>query len=189
MKQVLKKTIPSNYRLCYSEGEIQEAVERLSPSIDSWVLKMQSETGKDVIALGVLRGAVLFFSDLLRKIPTSLEFSFCKSTNYSADNQLTTNGSINFLSETEFNGRAVLIIDDICDSGTTLRELKKELLAKDTAAIKSVVLIRRESSPLEDVDWAGHIFQGNEWLVGYGMEDSNKYASLPAVYCIEPAKK
>jgi hypoxanthine phosphoribosyltransferase len=83
-------------------------------------------------------------------------------------------------------GRVVLVIDDICDSGGTLQELERYLIAAGAREVRTVVLIRRLlDRPTFVPCWVGFEFTGLEWFVGYGMEDGNRWRNLPAVYTIQ----
>ena len=80
-------------------------------------------------------------------------------------------------------GRAILMIDDICDSGSTLAKLEHVFLDLGASVVNSVVLIHRLcAAPKFKPTWSGFEYQGDAWFVGYGMEDKNKYANLPAIY-------
>jgi len=132
--------------------------------------------GKDMVAICILRGCVVFFSDLIRdiKIPIGLDFMAVSSYNHSA----TTSGNvqIKFDLQDDIKGRHVLIVEDIIDTGTTLMHLKRMLQARLPESIKICCLLdkaERRVSQVE-VDYIGFEIP-DEFVVGYGLDYAGKY--------------
>ena len=182
--------IKNNYKLQYSPEEIFAQVERLGKDISVWAKSITEKTGKDVIGVPVLRGGIFFFADLVRRVSESIEIGPIRSWAYVKDenNIQIQEVKIN-LFDLEVKGRAVLLIDDICDSGKTLKAITKALLEKGAIDVRSAVLIKREiGTKTFDPNYVGFYYEGPEWFVGYGMEDRNRCSNLPGIYTIENAK-
>jgi len=174
--------LPANYKPLYTEKQIAAAISKLGREITAYAEAQDDQ----VLAMCVLRGGMMFFSDLVRKIDCSVELTLCRAKSYSSeDNAQTKEVKLQFDLD-EFQDRRILLIDDICDSGRTLKELEATLIARGAGEVCSAGLVHRniEGSNFSPT-WAGFEFDGEQWLVGYGMEDKNLYANLPAVYTLE----
>ncbi len=177
-------SIPSHYRLEFSEEMIRGRVASLGSEISKWAV--EGDSLSQILCVCVLRGGVLFFSDLVKAVDTSVELAFCRTWSYTVENHKIEDGSIRVSVETvAAQGRRVLIIDDICDTGSTLKKLSNVFLELGATEVKSAVLVHRSvEGSVFTPDWSCFKYSGDEWFVGYGMEDGNKYCNLPAVYSI-----
>lgn len=180
--------LPPHYRPYLSAGQVQSIVAHMAEAITPWARQSQEETGHQPLAICILRGAVFFFSDLLKSCPISIQPAFCSCRSYSSE----TNGvrleelHADFLGA-DFAGRNVLLVDDICDSGRTLKLLAERVLKEGALSVKTATLIyRHRSDSLFKPDWAGVEYAGEEWFVGYGMEDKHHHMNLPGLYLIDP---
>lgn len=185
----MQREVPPTFDLLHDPESLLREVSKLSPAIDEWGRQVLSETGKPIMALCVLRGGVLFFSDLAKACAVSLELAFCRARSYSSQENATQLDTIETtFFGTDFEGRDVLMVDDICDSGRTLRHLEEELLSKKGArSVRTVTLVYRErEDSVFQPDWHALAYSGDEWLVGYGMEDCNRYMNYPSLYRIKP---
>ena len=82
--------------------------------------------------------------------------------------------------------RTVLLVDDICDTGDTFKEVEKVFAGLGAKEVRSVALIDRDVGEEKyQTTWAGMTFKGPDWFVGYGMEDKNKFANLADIYTIQ----
>ena len=139
-------------------------------------------TGKDVLLVGVLRGAFMVMADLARHIDLPVEFDFMAVSSYGASTQ--TSGVVRILKDLdeEIEGRHVLIVEDIIDSGLTLNYLMKSLNVRKPASLEVAALLLKEGIqrvPL-DVKYVGFPI-GPEFVVGYGLDYAGKYRNLPYV--------
>jgi hypoxanthine phosphoribosyltransferase len=139
-------------------------------------------TGKDVLLVGVLRGAFMVMADLARHIDLPVEFDFMAVSSYGASTQ--TSGVVRILKDLdeEIEGRHVLIVEDIIDSGLTLNYLMKSLNVRKPASLEIAALLLKEGIqrvPLE-VKYVGFPI-GPEFVVGYGLDYAGKYRNLPYV--------
>ncbi len=138
--------------------------------------------GKDLLLVGVLRGAFMVMADLARHIDLPCEFDFMAVSSYGASTQ--TSGVVRILKDLdeEIAGRDVLVVEDIIDSGLTLNYLVKSLRVRKPASLEVASLLLKEGIqrvPLEVKYVAFPI--GPEFVVGYGLDYAGKYRNLPYV--------
>ena len=168
-------------RILLSEDEILQRVQKLGRRISN------DYRGKEIIIVCVLKGAVVFLADLLRSldIPTNLDFVQISSYGDGTESI----GEMKFIQglTTNIEGRDVLVVDDIVDSGLTLRHLKEILLAKRPASLKLCVLLNKARSRIEDikVDYVGFEIP-NEFVIGYGLDYAGQYRGLRYIAILEP---
>lgn len=181
--------IPNNYKLLFSKNDIAQAVKRLGKEIGEWSEEVQKNTKSDLITVPILRGSLFFFADLVREIKTSIEIAPVEAWAYDPSKNAPSEISMR-LTELPLKGRAVLIVDDICDTGRTLIALRNELRKRGAHDVRAAVLVQRsESDPAAKPDYVGLNYSTHEWLVGYGMDDSNRWRNLPEIYIIAGEKE
>lgn len=143
--------------------------------------------GKDLLLVAILKGAVLFLSDLLRRIEIPAEVDFMAVASYG--NATKSSGVVQILKDLEepIEGRDVLIIEDIVDTGLTLRYLRRSLEARGPASLEVCTLLARESADLEGlgVRYVGFTIPG-DFVVGYGLDAVEKYRNLRYLAVYEP---
>lgn len=138
--------------------------------------------GKDLIVVGILKGAFVFMSDLIRVIEAPLEVDFMATSSYGQSTQ--TSGVVQLRKDldTSIEDRDVLIVEDIIDSGLTLSYLSELLRSRKPASVKTVVLLdkpdRRQTSFVPD--YIGFSIP-DEFVVGYGLDNNHKFRELPYV--------
>jgi hypoxanthine phosphoribosyltransferase len=135
--------------------------------------------GKDLLLVGVLRGAFMVMADLARHIDLPVEFDFMAVSSYGASTQ--TSGVVRILKDLdeEIAGRDVLIVEDIIDSGLTLNYLMKSLNVRKPASLEIATLLLKEGIqrvPIT-VKYVGFPI-GPEFVVGYGLDYAGKYRNL-----------
>ncbi|MGF1530953.1 MAG: phosphoribosyltransferase [Puniceicoccaceae bacterium] len=181
------RTIPKNFRCLYSREDIAYRVYKMAGEIRHWVKDTHEKEGQQVLAICILRGGIFFFADLLKEIPYTVEPSFCRAISYSSENNLQTNSFHLVVEPEQMAGRQVLLVDDICDSGKTLRNMHDYAIAHGAKGVRTAVLIHRNhEASIYTPDYIGFEYFGSEWFVGYGMEDKNHNANYPEVYIIDP---
>ena len=157
-----------------SEEDILKRVEELAKEID------KDFEGEEVLLIGLLRGSVVFLSDLCRKLKTADTLDFMVVSSYG--NGMESSRNVKIIKDLEENvkGRNVLIVEDIIDTGNTL---KKIIETREPKKIKIVTLLdkpeRREVDDIE-VDYVGFKIP-DEFVVGYGIDFAQKYRTLPYV--------
>ena len=180
------RKIPENFKCIYSKEDIAYRVYKMAGEIRHWVLQTQEDQGQQILAICVLRGGVFFFSDLLKEIPYTVEPSFCRAMSYSSfDNTQGSEFSL-VVEPAQVKGRRVLLVDDICDSGKTLKNLHAYALENGADEVRTAVLIHRNhEASVYTPDYIGFEYKGPEWFAGYGMEDKNHNSNFPEVYTIK----
>ena len=142
--------------------------------------------GRDLVVVGVLKGAFMVMADLARAIDLPVEFDFMAVSSYGASTQ--TSGVVRILKDLdhEIEDRDVLIVEDIIDSGLTLNYLVKSLSVRRPASLEIAALLVKQGIqrvPLE-VKYVGFEI-GPEFVIGYGLDYAGKYRNLPYVGVLE----
>jgi hypoxanthine phosphoribosyltransferase len=158
----------------------REEIQRKIQEIGSHVSKDYAD--RDLLVVGVLKGALFFMSDLLRSLKISVRMDFIHCTS-SAHNGMSGN-PVRMLCDMkeDIKDKHVLLIEDIIDSGLTIDYLKKMLLARGPASLKVCVLLDkagRRQVPIE-ADYAGFRIP-NKYVVGYGLDYKERYRNLPYI--------
>lgn len=138
-------------------------------------------SGKELLIVAVLKGSVVFFSDLIRQLDINCGVDFISVSSYKGTRST---GEIRFLADLRESpkGRNILLVEDIVDSGYTLNYLKKNLLARKAATVRTCVLLDKKDArkaPVK-VDYAGFVIP-DEFVVGYGLDYNEQYRGLPYI--------
>ncbi len=145
--------------------------------------------GKNLLMVCILRGASVFFADLIREIDLDFEIDFMATASYGAG--AVSSGEVKLQKDlnSAVAGRDIIIVEDIVDSGLTLAYLKKLLAARAPASIKICALLSKPERKTEDIeiDYTGFIIP-NEFVVGYGLDYQERYRQLPEVCVLSPDK-
>ncbi len=181
-----QRQIPANFKLQYSKDEIASRIKELGAEVDAWCQSVWADSRTDVVAIPVLRGGIFFFADLVRELRSSIEIAPVRTSSYDSQNKQTKEITVeDFADPLQIKGRVVLVVDDVCDSGRTLEQLEKALLARGAREVRTIVLLRRLlPRPTFVPCWVGLQYSGLEWFVGYGMDDSERWRNLPDIYTI-----
>ncbi len=135
-----------------------------------------------LLVIILLKGALVFAADLLRRVPRVLELECLNVASYHGGTE--SSGTVDFLDRhfPEVKGRHVLLLDDILDTGRTLDAVKRRLLEEGAAGVHTAVLLSKDKARAAEVN-ADHVgFQiGDEFVVGYGLDYQGKYRNLPCV--------
>ncbi|MBN8549808.1 MAG: hypothetical protein J0M12_10885 [Deltaproteobacteria bacterium] len=179
--------IPANFKLQYKREDIDAAVKRMGEGITQWAKKVWDESHTDLVAIPVLRGGIFFFADVVRQIDASVEIAPIRTWVYeSSENNVQREETRVSLEGVHVRGRTVLLVDDICDSGKTLKMLTKMFLEHGALEVRSAVLVKRIlKEETFNPEWIGFSYHGPEWMVGYGMDDCNRWRNLPSIYIIQ----
>ena len=163
-------------------AEIAAKVGELAGKIDA------DYADREPLLVGVLKGAVMFMSDLARELsrPSTMEFMACSSYGSST----TSSGVVRILKDLDrdVTGRDILIVEDIIDSGLTLSWLLKNLQARNPASVEVVALLRKPDAvkvPVQ-VKYVGFNIP-NEFVVGYGLDYAERYRDLPYIGRLKPS--
>ena len=143
--------------------------------------------GKEIYAIGILKGAIIFYADLVREINVPVSFDFMAASSYGKGS--TSSGAVKILKDLDFSieGKHVIIIEDIVDSGLTLSYLLKNMESRHPASVKLCALLNKPERREVDVkvDYVGFEVP-NEFLVGYGLDYDSKYRNLPYIGILKP---
>jgi len=141
---------------------------------------------KDLLVIGILKGAVLFMSDLIKRIEVPLAIDFMAVSSYG--NSTKSSGIVRILKdlEDEVEGKDVLIVEDIVDTGLTLKFLAENILSRNPNSLKICCLLDKPSrrKVSVEVDYVGFEIP-DEFVIGYGLDCDQKYRNLPYVGVVE----
>ena len=144
--------------------------------------------GKDPVIVGVLKGVVVFYADMIRQIKVPCQMDFMWISSYSGTNST---GSMQVRRDVsaDIKGRHVLILEDIFDTGNSLDFTYKHLMSKEPASLKICTLLdkpdRRKPGITLQADYTGFTIP-NEFVVGYGLDFDEHYRNLPYVGVLKP---
>lgn len=141
---------------------------------------------KRPLFLGILRGVVIFYADMVRRIPIPCDFDFLSVSSYCGT---TSTGTVKIDLDTRFDiaGRDVVILEDILDTGRTLKAVMELLQRRNPASLRICTLLDKPDRRLADIsaDWVGFTIP-NEFVVGYGLDYNDLYRNLPYVGILKP---
>jgi hypoxanthine phosphoribosyltransferase len=168
-------------KILFSEQQIQSKVQELGVQITS------DYQGKELVIVGILKGAVVFLADLIREIKLPLELDFMVISSYGMSTRAS--GVVRILKDLEKDiaGKDVLIVEDIVDTGLTLSYLKDNLRARGPASLKVCSFLDKPSrrKVTLDPDYMGYTIP-DEFAVGYGLDFAEKYRNLPYIGVLKP---
>ena len=135
----------------------------------------------DPVVVGVLKGSVPFLTDLTRHLPLTVEIDFLNLTRFGREGRV----SIAMDLSVSVEGRAVLIVEDIVDTGLTLATLRKMLVARGASSVTTVALLDKSTRRIVDVPVEHRGFDvGDEFLLGYGMDWQGRYRNVPSIWAV-----
>lgn len=162
--------------ILFTEEQLREKVKELGIKIS------EDYKGKDLIVVGVLKGSVIFAADLFRNITIPCELDFMAVSSYG--NSTESSGVVRILKDLDhtIEGKDVLIVEDIVDSGITLKYLLKYLTARKANTIEIATLLNKEARRVTDINVKYVGFEvPDEFIVGYGIDYAEKYRNLPYI--------
>ena len=166
-------------RIVYDESAIHARVRELAAEIDAVY------RDEPLVVVCVLKGAIFFFSDLVRALTIAPELDFVRLASYGDGMQSKRNVAFTKDLELSIEGKHVLIVEDIIDSGHSMDFLLKQLGARGAKSLRLATLIdkaERREVPVH-ADFVGFALPVG-FIVGYGMDYAEHYRALPAVYCL-----
>jgi hypoxanthine phosphoribosyltransferase len=164
----------------FSRQEIRKVVKRIGAAIS------RDYRGEEVVCVCILKGSFIFTSDLVReiKLPTTVDFIRVSSygTGMSSKGEVTITKDL----EMDISGKNVLVIEDIVDSGLTLKWIRDSLLARNPKSLKIVCLLDKKARRKVDVpcDYVGLTIEDG-FIVGYGIDYAEQYRNLPEILVVE----
>lgn len=164
-----------------TEKQIKEKIAELGKKIT------QDYQGKNLVFVGVLRGAVIFMADLARAISIPMIFDFIAISSYGAATE--SSGVVRILKDLDetIEGKDVLIIEDIIDTGLTLDYLVRILKSRNPASLKVCAFLNKNTrrKAKVKVDYLGFDIP-NKFVVGYGLDYAGKFRNIPYVFTLNP---
>jgi len=177
-------------RILFSEDEIQCRVDALAQAIAADYIQGNAacdEEARPVLMICILRGALLFMSDLAQRVPMAVEYDTISVSSYASG---TVPGAVQLVKDLErpIAGRDVLVVEDIIDTGYTIEYLRRTLEARQPASVRVATLIdkvARREIPV-GINYVGFPLEQDAFVVGYGMDYAELYRNLPYIGVLKP---
>ena len=171
---------PNLGEVVVSGDDLQQRITELGKEITA------DYSGRPPLLVGVLKGAFVFMSDLARAIELPVEFDFMAISSYGSATK--TSGVVRIVKDldAELRGRDVIIVEDVVDSGLTLRYLRRNLGVREPASLEVCTLLLKEGLQSEDPDirYVGFRIEP-DFVIGYGLDVAEKYRNLPDIRLYE----
>ncbi len=167
--------------------QIQARIAELGQEIGETYRNAAMETGQDLLLITVLKGAVIFVTDLARAIPLPTQFEFMAVSSYGSSTS--SSGVVRILKDLDrdIEGRDVLIVEDVVDSGLTLSWLLRNLTTRHPRSLRVCTLLRKPDAKGAHVDMAYVGFDiPNDFVVGYGLDYDERYRDLSYIGTLDP---
>ena len=163
-------------RVLLSETQIAERIKVVAKKID------EEYQGKEVIAVCILKGSVVFFADLIRAMKTPVTVEFMKVSSYGFGTTSSGKLSVGLDMLSNIEGKDVLIVEDIIDSGNTMYALKQMLQTRNPASLRIVTLLDKPARRVSEITADYTCFEiEDEFVIGYGLDYAERYRDLPYV--------
>ena len=163
-------------KILVSHDEITEAAKKLSAQLN------KDYAGKNTILVGILKGSIPFMAELVKHIDTHIEMDFMMVSSYHGGTA--SSGVINIKQDVtqDIKGRHVLFVEDIIDTGQTLKNLRDMFIAREAASVKIATLLDKPEGRVVEIEADYTCFTiPNEFVVGYGLDYKENYRNLPYV--------
>ncbi|HEX6134549.1 MAG TPA: hypoxanthine phosphoribosyltransferase [Longimicrobiales bacterium] len=164
-------------RIVYTQDEIGRRVGEMGREIGSYY-----PAGEDLLVVGLLKGSFIFVADLVREIARPVHVDFLVAASYGTGTVSTGDVRLVYDPEASLEGRHVLLVEDIIDSGNTLNRLVPLLEKRGPKSLELCALLHKRIAPglVRDARWVG--FEApQEFLIGYGLDHSENYRNLPFI--------
>ena len=169
-------------RILISEEEIKSIVAKLGDEISEHYKGMDSE----ILVVGLLRGSFIFMADLVRQIKHPVRTEFMSISSYGDSSVSSGSISVQLDLDLDISGRDILLVEDIIDTGITLKNVVKMLKDRNPTSVKICTFLNKPSRRLIDVeiDFCGKDIP-DEFVCGYGLDYAQKFRYLPHVACLK----
>jgi hypoxanthine phosphoribosyltransferase len=180
--QITSEFSNPNLEVLISEDQIQTRIKELGAQIT------KDYAGRNPLLIGVLKGACFFLSDLLRAIDTRLSIEFMAISSYGSSTR--TSGEVRIMKDLDvpIEGRDILVVEDIVDTGLTLSYLLANLESRGAASVRLAALLDKAERRQKEVriDYLGFRIP-DEFVVGYGLDFAERYRNLPFIAVLKNA--
>lgn len=168
--------------ILFSEEQIAARVAELGEQIARDIPE-----GEDILVLGLLKGSFIFLSDLVRQIRRPIEVDFLIASSYGSGTESSGEVQLLYARKASIEGKHVILVEDIVDSGTTLNRLIPILEKRGPRSLEICALLHKHiaKNVVKEARWVGFDCP-QEFVIGYGLDHSEKYRNLPFVAVIEP---
>ena len=175
-------TLPNELKLRYNKNFIDDALNKIADKMNAFFLN-EKYNNQEILILVILNGALYFAADLTRKLDFNAEVASVKASSYTNNKQ---GGEVKIqINGADVKDKIVILMDDICDTGHTLEKLSKTILEMGAKEVYSATLLLKQANTYFIPTFSGIIYEGDDWFVGYGMDDSQKFRHLPEIYAKE----
>lgn len=170
-------------KVLVSEQEIAKRINEIAKKISNDYTSIQ----EPLLMVCLLKGAAIFTSDLMRKIDLPVHLDFMIVSSYGDETQSSSEVRIIKDLQEAIQGKHVLIVDDIIDTGHTLQKVSELLQSRNPASIKTCVLLDKKERRVtnSEADYKGFVIP-NEFVVGYGLDYAQSYRNLPFIGVLNP---
>lgn len=169
-------------RILYSAEEIQDRINQMGAAIS------QDYAGEELLVIGILKGAFMFMADLVRKIDVPLQIDFMDVSSYGSST--ISSGEVRIMKDLDYSieGKNVLIVEDIVDTGLTLKYICDMLRQRNPQSLKIACLLDKPSRRQTDTvpDYVGFSI-ADEFIVGFGLDYAEYYREYPAICILNPS--
>lgn len=174
--------------VCYESLEVLYTRQQIAERITEMGAQITRDLNcEKLVMVGVLKGAAVFLSDLARAVEADATFDFVAVSSYGRSNR--TSGAVRLIKDLDeaIEGKNVLLVEDILDTGLTLGYLRKLLLQQHPKTLRIATLLDKPSRRIEkiDADYVGFSIP-NLFVVGYGMDYAERYRNLPDICLMSP---
>lgn len=171
----------NNHRVLISTEDVKRRVQEMGAEIS------RDYAGRELLVVGILKGAFIFMSDLVRELKSPIFIDFMDVSSYGSATE--SSGVVRIMKDLDQSiaGKHVLIVEDIIDSGLTLSYIKENLQSRQPASVKICAFLDKPSRRRVEMrpDYLGFSIP-DEFVVGYGLDFAEKYRELPYVAVIDP---
>jgi hypoxanthine phosphoribosyltransferase len=167
--------------ILFTEEEIAQRIEEIGADITKEYAEVIAK-GESVLLISVLRGAAIFMADLARTIDLPVEMDYMAISSYG--NGTKSSGVVRILKDltSDIKGQHIIVVEDILDSGLTLKYLLKNLASREPASIEVVTLLRKKTLQQAKINCKYIGFEcPDQFIVGYGLDYAERYRNLPYI--------
>ena len=165
-------------RVLISKEQIDKRVKELAKQLD------KDYEGKKPLFICILKGSIMFFTDLIRALSIDCSMDFMSLSSYRNE---TTSGEVKMIKDLDdpIVGKDVIIVEDIIDSGNTLAYLKRLLYSRNPNSVKIITMLDKPERRTADIqpDYTGFVIE-DEFVVGYGLDYAQNYRHYPDIYIL-----
>lgn len=171
---------PKEFPCLFNSEDIKAMVEKIARGIETVIPE-----GEPIVCVGVLKGAWIFHSDLVREIRRPLSIDFVKASSYGSSMESSGVVRIDKDIETDLEGKHVFLVEDIIDTGRTLKFLKTRLSEAGAKSVRLVALLDKKCKRVVDcdADLVGAEIE-DKFVVGYGLDWAERYRTLPDIHYV-----